>query len=93
MPIYEYIPDGDTCEFCEGRFEVMQSMTDKPLTKCPECGQPCHRVFSTFGVANSTTDLLSPKNLESKGFTQYKKAGGGYYEKTAGKEGPDVIKR
>jgi hypothetical protein len=31
-------------------------------------------------------------NLEKHGFTQYRKAGGGYYEKTAG-EGPRVIKR
>jgi hypothetical protein len=30
--------------------------------------------------------------LSKHGFTQYRKAGGGYYEKTCG-EGPDVIKR
>jgi hypothetical protein len=37
--------------------------------------------------------LLKPANLEAKGFTQYRKAGDGYYEKTAGTEGPDVIHR
>ena len=34
--------------------------------------------------------MLSPKNLDRLGFTQYKRAGGGYYEKTAG-GGPRVI--
>ena len=34
--------------------------------------------------------MLSAKNLGEKGFTQYVKAGDGYYEKTAG-DGPLVI--
>jgi len=38
-----------------------------------------------------TKSMLSPKNLERLGFTQYRRAGGGYYEKTAGR-GPRVIK-
>lgn len=33
---------------------------------------------------------LDEKNIEKHGFTQYKRAGKGVYEKTAGK-GPDVI--
>jgi len=39
MPIYEYRrPDGTT-------FEVMQSITDEPLTKDPETGVPVERVL------------------------------------------------
>ena len=91
MPIYEYVPDGGHCEKCQGRFEVLQKAGDPQLTRCPTCDQPCHRVFSAFAVSRG--DILSSTNLESKGFTQYKKAGDGYYEKTAGKEGPNVIKR
>ena len=30
MPLYQY-----KCSKCDGEFEAMQSMTDKPLTKCP----------------------------------------------------------
>ena len=71
----------------------MQPMGAEPLTQCPHCSQPCHRVFSKFGISKSARDILRPGNLEAKGFTQYTKAGGGYYEKTAGKDGPDVIKR
>ena len=93
MPIYEYEPDGTTCEACDGGFESIQSFHDEPLTKCPECGNPCHRIFSTFAMNTRLGgDMLSNKNLESKGFTQYKKSSDGKYEKTFG-SGPDMIKR
>lgn len=32
MPTYDY-----ECTKCGHRFEAFQSMSDKPLTKCPEC--------------------------------------------------------
>ncbi|HSV26901.1 MAG TPA: zinc ribbon domain-containing protein [Sedimentisphaerales bacterium] len=34
MPTYEYI-----CEDCGHRFEQFQSITAKPLRKCPKCGK------------------------------------------------------
>ncbi len=34
MPTYEYI-----CKNCECEFERFQSITARPLRKCPECGQ------------------------------------------------------
>ena len=90
MPIYEYKADEGGCEYCKDRFEVLQSLNDPPLEKCPECGAPCRRLFSSFAAVKSTRDMLSTKNLSKHGFTQYKKAGGGYYEKTTG-DGPSVI--
>ncbi|HEX5984844.1 MAG TPA: FmdB family zinc ribbon protein [Solirubrobacterales bacterium] len=40
MPIYEY-----KCE--NGHvFEVIQRMTDEPLTECEECGAPASRVLT-----------------------------------------------
>ena len=92
MPIYEYEPDGNTCEHCQGGFEAMQSFDDDPLTACPECGQPCHRVISAFAVCNRVGDVLSDKNLKAKGFTQYKKTDEGKYQKTFG-DGPNLINR
>ena len=76
---------------CEAVFEVLQDHKEAPLEVCPKCGQACRRMFN-FRVSSvrSERDTLSPKNLAAHGFTQYKKAGGGYYEKTAG-EGPKVI--
>jgi putative FmdB family regulatory protein len=44
MPIYEY-----KCE--NGHmFEVMQRMSDDPLTACPECGAPVQRVFHPVAI-------------------------------------------
>lgn len=34
MPTYEY-----ECSACEHTLEAFQSMTEKPLRKCPECGK------------------------------------------------------
>src|SRR5690348_4914693 len=44
MPIYEY-----RCE--NGHlFEVMQKMTDEPVTQCEVCGAPVQRVFHPVAV-------------------------------------------
>src|ERR687888_1755565 len=44
MPIYEY-----RCE--NGHlFEVMQRITDDPVTSCGECGAPVQRVFHPVAV-------------------------------------------
>ncbi len=40
MPIYEY-----KCSHC-GRFELEQSIKDKPLTTCPTCGSGAQRLIS-----------------------------------------------
>ncbi len=90
MPLYEYIPDGESCPTCLGGFEVLQKPSDPPLSRCPDCGNPCHQVLSAFQVGGSPKTDLSPKNLERKGFTQYVRRGKGCYEKTAGK-GPQTI--
>ncbi len=38
MPTYEY-----ECLDCGHRFEQFQSITDKPLTRCPSCGKRVRR--------------------------------------------------
>lgn len=45
MPMYDYV-----CETCGNRFEEWQKMTDEPLTLCPACGGPVHRVISPVGL-------------------------------------------
>ena len=92
MPLYEYKSEGKGCEHCAQGFEVLQAINDPPVEKCPECGAPCHRIFSAFAPIKSTRDMLSTKNLARHGFTQYKKAGDGHYEKTTG-DGPATISR
>ena len=41
MPIYEY-----KCEKCEKEHEVMQKMTEKPLTVCQSCGGRLKKLIS-----------------------------------------------
>ncbi len=92
MPIYEYQADGPGCARCQNRFEILQRVDEPPLSQCPECGQPVRRVLSPCAITRAPTGTLSPKNLERHGFTQYRKAGDGYYEKTCG-PGPELIRR
>jgi len=40
MPTYEY-----ECKACEHRFEKFQSITARPLRKCPRCGGRVRRLI------------------------------------------------
>ena len=44
MPTYEY-----QCAKCNKRHEALQSITAKPLTKCPKCGGRLKRLLSAGG--------------------------------------------
>ncbi len=81
MPIYHYKATEKVkgkCR-CKDGFDILQSMSEKPLKKCPECGVKIKKVPSKFsgGVA-----LLSDGNLRDKGFTKLVKKDKGVYEKT-----------
>jgi len=41
MPIYEYV-----CQKCGHHLEVMQKLSDKPLTRCPECRGKLEKILS-----------------------------------------------
>lgn len=40
MPTYDY-----QCTKCSNKFEVFQSMKDKPDSKCPKCGAKAQRLI------------------------------------------------
>ncbi|MBU3758890.1 MAG: zinc ribbon domain-containing protein [Candidatus Omnitrophica bacterium] len=40
MPTYDY-----RCESCAHEFEHFQSMSSRPLSRCPECGKKLERLF------------------------------------------------
>lgn len=44
MPIYEY-----ECKKCKAHIEVMQKMSDKPLSKCRKCGGRLEKQWSATG--------------------------------------------
>ncbi|MEJ2059147.1 MAG: zinc ribbon domain-containing protein [Gammaproteobacteria bacterium] len=69
MPIYEY-----GCTSCGHELEVIQKMSDAPLSDCPECGKPTlqKRIsaagFRLSGSGWYETDFKKggQKNLASK---------------------------
>ncbi len=94
MPTYVYqviTDDGSEGE----TFEAFQKMSDPPLTKHPDTGQPVRRVIQPPIIPgrwseHGTRKMLSNDNLDRIGFTKYERAGDGRYEKKAGK-GPRTI--
>lgn len=88
MPIYEYEPIDAHCEACEGGFETFQHMGDDALTECPVCGAPIKRLISQSAFAMSKG--FSHDKAAQKGFTTWRRAEYGRWEKVAG-EGVDVI--
>jgi len=91
MPIYEYAPTSGHCDKCKGLFEVMQRMADARLTSCPTCGRACERRISAVALGGNWS--LSDSKIQQSGLTQYKKAGDGVYERTAGTGGPEHLFR
>ena len=45
MPTYDYY-----CKACDTHFEVMQRITEPPLTQCQQCGGHIQRLISPDGV-------------------------------------------
>ena len=63
MPIYEY-----QCDDCGHSFEVMQKMSEDPLTECEKCGGPLRKVLHPVAI-----------HFKGSGFytTDYGKGGSG----------------
>jgi putative FmdB family regulatory protein len=76
MPIYEY-----ACDDCGKLCEVIQKITDDPISTCPECSGQMHKLIShTSFILKGTgwyvTDYASPerkKALQSDGPINAKK--------------------
>lgn len=45
MPLYEY-----KCQKCASVFEIIQKMSDLPLTECPECGGRLKKVLTAPAI-------------------------------------------
>jgi putative FmdB family regulatory protein len=65
MPTYEY-----ECTKCGHTFEVMQSIKDKPLSRCPECKSAVRRViFGGLGVIFKGSGYYSTDNKKGSALT------------------------
>jgi putative FmdB family regulatory protein len=88
MPVYEYEHVEGDCELGETRFAVIQRASEDALEDCPWCGEPVKRVVSRVSVVKSRK--FSAGKAADRGFTTWRRAGFGQWEKVAG-EGVDGI--
>ena len=61
MPIYEYKCENDHV------FDVMQKMSDDPLTTCIECGAPVRKVLQPVGISFKGSGFYSTDYNSKKG--------------------------
>ncbi len=100
MPFYEYRrPDGTT-------FEVMQKMSDDPLTHDPETGVPVERVFSPiaihfkgkgfyntdYGTKKRNREKASEKSSSSSSSSDSSSAGGSSSDSSSSSSSSDGAK-
>jgi len=82
MPVYEYEHTEDPCP--HGRiFEITQSLEERPLVKCPQCGRPIKKLISLVGVSTPKTN----SELRDLGFTKLVKRDDGVYENVTARKG------
>lgn len=84
MPTYDYV-----CDACEHAFEEFQSMSAKPLKKCPECGkQKLRRLIGTGAGFIFKGGGFYETDYRSEGYKKDAKA-----DKDAGKSADKLEKK
>ena len=82
MAVYEYEHIDTPCSL--GRiFEITQSMSDAPLTRCPECSGPVKKLISRINISAPKTN----SELRDLGFTKLVKRDDGVYENVTRRKG------
>jgi len=82
MPVYEYEHTEHACSM--GRvFEVTQSLEERPLRKCPQCGGSIKKLISLVGISAPKTN----SELRDLGFTKLVKRDDGIYENVTARNG------
>lgn len=74
MPFYEYraVNRDQSCDLCADTFEIIQSMSENSLVKCPECKRSVRKIFSVGAVimgnkeANQYADIKSARYWRDK---------------------------
>jgi len=83
MPTYEYV-----CRKCEHRFERFQSITAKPIRKCPSCGKASAQrlVSAGAGIIFKGSGFYETDYRSDSYKTAAKAETGGTAEKTSDKK-------
>jgi putative FmdB family regulatory protein len=82
MPVYTYEHTGTPCE-AGAVIEVSQSMKDAPLSLCPHCQGPVHKVLSRIFISTPRGN----SSLKDLGFTKLVKRDKGVYENVTARNG------
>ena len=91
MPLYDYAPKSGKCRQCNGRFEVVQRISEPKLKRCPACAKPVERLIGKVAV-HGKYSTKSDSKLKDLGLTKYVKTSDGSYERTVGRGGPKMIR-
>lgn len=83
MPIYEY-----KCLECEEEFEVMQKMSDDPLTECKSCGGELKKLITntSFVLKGGGWYVTDYPSADRKKATETKKSATSVKDKKKGKD-------
>jgi putative FmdB family regulatory protein len=81
MPTYEYeaIDPSKFCDTCRQGFELVRTLRAPPVTECPRCGAPVHKIISAPAIGRSVSSL--DDRAKNAGFSKLKRLGKGEYEK------------
>lgn len=82
MPVYEYEHSQEGCPLGVV-FEVQQSIHDRPLAACPECGRSVKKLISRANISTPRTNA----ELKDLGFTKLVKRDDGVYENVTARSG------
>lgn len=82
MPIYEYEHIDAPCGLGK-KFELMQSISAKPLKRCPECTGKILKLISYTHISTPKTN----RELRDLGFTKLVKRDDGVYENVTAQGG------
>jgi len=83
MPVYEYRHEGEGCSAFGNTFEILQNMSDPPLSVCPACGKEVSRLVSLIHVSTPITD----SKYKELGFTKLVRRDAGVYENVTAQDG------
>ena len=85
MPVYVY-----RCANCGVQFDKLQSFTDKPLVRCPECGKfKLKKVYQPIGIVFKGSGFYATDHHSPSGQTAKKNGQSEMNEKNDKKESTD----
>jgi len=86
MPIYEFEHIGKPC-LAGKQFDCWQSMDEKPLSLCPECGGAVKKLISLVSVNTPKTN----SEIRDAGFTKLVRRDDGVYENVTARKGESKL--